>query len=110
ARRPGVRGRQLAGDVHLVSLREGRAGARGRVPVAGEVRRQVAEAGRLEMSADPIARLTLSLAKLPCVGEKTAQRLAFHILKSPPDYARELAEALLALRQAVRLCSVCCNL
>ena len=62
------------------------------------------------MSQDPIARLTVLFAKLPGVGEKTAQRLAFHVLKSPPEYARDLAEALLALRQEVRLCSVCCNL
>ena len=59
---------------------------------------------------DPIARLTVLLAKLPGVGEKTAQRLAFHVLKGPPEYARDLAEALLALRQEVRLCSTCCNL
>jgi recombination protein RecR len=59
---------------------------------------------------DPIARLTVLLAKLPGVGEKTAQRLAFHILKSPSQYSRDLAEALLALQQEVRLCSVCCNL
>jgi recombination protein RecR len=59
---------------------------------------------------DPIARLTVLLAKLPGVGEKTAQRLAFHILKSPKEYARDLAEALLALQQEVRLCSICCNL
>jgi recombination protein RecR len=59
---------------------------------------------------DPIARLTALLAKLPGVGEKTAQRLAFHVLKSPPEYASDLAEALIALRQDVRLCSNCCNL
>jgi recombination protein RecR len=59
---------------------------------------------------DPIARLTVLLAKLPGVGEKTAQRLAFHILKAPSEYARDLAQALLALREEVRLCSVCCNL
>jgi recombination protein RecR len=62
------------------------------------------------MTLDPIARLTVLLAKLPGVGEKTAQRLAFHILKSPKEYASDLAEALLALQQQVRLCSVCCNL
>lgn len=62
------------------------------------------------MSADPIARLTVLLAKLPGVGEKTAQRLAFYILKSPPEYARELAAALSVLRDEVRLCSSCCNL
>ena len=59
---------------------------------------------------DPIARLTVLFARLPGVGEKTAQRLAFHVLKSDPQYARDLAEALLALRQEVRLCSSCCNL
>jgi recombination protein RecR len=59
---------------------------------------------------DPIARLTLLFARLPGVGEKTAQRLAFHVLKSEPSYARDLAEALLALRREVRLCSQCCNL
>src|SRR5438477_4120442 len=62
------------------------------------------------MSSDPIARLTVLFARLPGVGEKTAQRLAFHVLKSPPEYARDLAEALLALREDVRLCSICCNL
>jgi recombination protein RecR len=60
--------------------------------------------------ADPIARLTLLFAKLPGVGEKTAQRLAFHVLESEPAYARDLAEALLALERDVKLCSRCCNL
>ncbi len=62
------------------------------------------------MSSDPIARLTVLFARLPGVGEKTAQRLAFHVLKSPAEYARDLAEALLALREEVRLCAICCNL
>lgn len=62
------------------------------------------------MTTDPIARLTLLFARLPGVGEKTAQRLAFHVLKSPPEYASDLAQALLALRKEVRLCSSCCNL
>src|SRR5256884_2292092 len=61
-------------------------------------------------AADPIARLTVLLAKLPGVGEKTAQRLAFHILESPPEYARDLADALSSLEREVRLCSTCCNL
>jgi recombination protein RecR len=61
-------------------------------------------------AADPIARLTVLLAKLPGVGEKTAQRLAFHILESTPQYARDLAEALTSLEHDVRLCSSCCNL
>ena len=62
------------------------------------------------MSVDPIARLAMLFARLPGVGEKTAQRLAFHVLKSPPEYAQDLAAALLALRLEVRLCSTCCNL
>jgi recombination protein RecR len=59
---------------------------------------------------DPIARLAVLLARLPGVGEKTAQRLAFHILESPKEYARDLAAALVALEQDVHLCSRCCNL
>ena len=59
---------------------------------------------------DPIARLTVLLGRLPGIGDKTAQRLAFHVLKSPPSYAKDLAEALLALESTVRLCSRCCNL
>jgi len=63
-----------------------------------------------ERIQDPIARLSVLLARLPGVGEKTAQRLAFHILESPKEYARELSQALLALEHDVRLCSRCCNL
>lgn len=63
-----------------------------------------------EQRVDPIARLSLLLSRLPGVGEKTAQRLAFHILESPKEYARELAAALLSLEEQVRLCSRCCNL
>ena len=59
---------------------------------------------------DPIARLSTLLSRLPGVGEKTALRLAFHILESPKEYARELAEALEALERDVHLCSRCCNL
>ena len=57
-----------------------------------------------------VARLVALLGKLPGVGEKTAQRLAFHLIKAPPSYAIELAEALFAVAQGVKLCSVCCNL
>ena len=59
---------------------------------------------------DPIARLSVLLSRLPGVGEKTAQRLAFHILEAPKEYARELSHALLSLENEVRLCSRCCNL
>ena len=62
------------------------------------------------MAADPIARLVLQLGRLPGVGEKTATRLAFFVLRSPESYARELAAALLDVKEKIRLCSVCLNL
>jgi recombination protein RecR len=58
---------------------------------------------------DPIQRLIQRLARLPGIGEKTATRLAFHILRAPEAHARELAQALVEVREKVRLCSVCCN-
>lgn len=57
--------------------------------------------------ADPIARLVKELAKLPGIGEKTAQRLAFHILKAGAGYAGDLAGAIAAVVRDVRLCSTC---
>jgi recombination protein RecR len=59
---------------------------------------------------DPIARLVQALAKLPGVGEKTATRLAFFVLRQPPEYARELGEAIAEVRERIRECEVCCNL
>lgn len=60
--------------------------------------------------ADPIQRLVLHLARLPGVGEKTATRLAFHLIRSPPAHVRELAAALIDVVDRIRLCSVCTNL
>jgi recombination protein RecR len=57
--------------------------------------------------ADPIARLVKELAKLPGIGEKTAQRLAFHVLKAGPAYAGDLAAAIASVVRDVRLCSTC---
>jgi recombination protein RecR len=57
--------------------------------------------------ADPIARLVRELARLPGIGEKTAQRLAFHVLEAGPEQARELAEAVVAVVRDVRCCSSC---
>src|SRR5512138_3541642 len=62
------------------------------------------------MTPDPIQRLVVELAKLPGIGEKTAQRLAFHILKAPREYARDLSRAIAEVVEKVRLCSVCCSL
>ena len=57
--------------------------------------------------ADPIARLVKELAKLPGIGEKSAQRLAFHILKAGPAYAGDLAAAIAGVVRDVSLCSGC---
>jgi len=57
----------------------------------------------------PIARLVEELSKLPGVGPKTAQRLAFHLLKVPPEEARSLAGAIVEAREKVTFCSRCFN-
>ena len=62
------------------------------------------------MSRDPIQRLVQRLARLPGIGEKSATRLAFHILRAPEPQARELAQAIVEVREKIRLCSRCCNL
>jgi recombination protein RecR len=59
--------------------------------------------------AAPIARLINELAKLPGIGLKTAQRLAFHILKAPPGEAESLASAIREVRERLTTCSECSN-
>jgi len=54
-----------------------------------------------------ILNLIKNLAKLPGVGEKTAERLAMHILRSPLKEAEQLAASILDIRQKVRICSLC---
>jgi recombination protein RecR len=58
---------------------------------------------------DAIGRLVQEFSRLPGIGPKSAQRITFHLLRSPEEKARALAEALLSLKQRVNLCSVCCN-
>jgi recombination protein RecR len=60
--------------------------------------------------APPLTRLIDELRKLPGVGTRTAQRFAFHILRSADGDAAALADAIRALRAALRLCSVCNNI
>ncbi len=55
-------------------------------------------------------RLIEELRKLPGVGTKSAQRFAFHILRSPTEDANALSSAILRLREQLRLCSVCNNI
>lgn len=59
---------------------------------------------------DPIRRAARQLARFPGIGEKTATRLVYWLLRAPEGTAAELAEALLALKDGVRECSVCCDL
>ena len=54
-----------------------------------------------------MARLIEQLTRLPGIGEKTAARLAFYVLRADRQYAQELASALIAVKDETRLCSVC---
>ena len=58
---------------------------------------------------DAIGRLVQEFSKLPGIGPKSAQRITFHLLRSPEEKAKDLAEALISLKQRVNLCSICCN-
>ncbi len=58
----------------------------------------------------PLARLIAELVKLPGIGEKTATRLAFHLLRTDRDNVDQLAQALVGMRDGTRLCSVCLGL
>jgi recombination protein RecR len=60
--------------------------------------------------APPLQRLVTELAKLPGVGQRTAQRLAFHILRASPEDAAALAEAIRDVKEKITLCEVCFNL
>ena len=60
--------------------------------------------------APPLARLIEELGKLPTVGPKTAQRLAFHMLSMSVQDAEALAEAILECKRRIRHCSVCGNI
>lgn len=59
---------------------------------------------------DPLSKLVFELSKLPGVGDKTATRLAYYILKQDPHYARELSEAILNAKNKMRLCESCMNI
>jgi recombination protein RecR len=56
-----------------------------------------------------VARLINELARLPGIGPKTASRLAYHLLRTSRDEAISLAEAILDVKERVRLCSICFN-
>lgn len=60
--------------------------------------------------AEPIARLIEELTKLPGIGPKTAQRLAFHLLHMDRQTVHRIASSIVEARDKVRYCSICCNL
>ena len=59
---------------------------------------------------DSMKSLITEFSKFPGVGPKSAQRLAFHILKKPKEEAEKLSEALLKLKETVKFCKICNNL
>ncbi|MDI3481126.1 MAG: recombination protein RecR [Tepidanaerobacteraceae bacterium] len=59
--------------------------------------------------AEPLARLIEELSRLPGIGPKTAQRLAFHILKMPKDRVSKLSEAIMKAKESIIYCSICGN-
>ena len=68
------------------------------------------QSSRSRTTAAPVAKLIEELGKLPGVGTKTASRLAFHLLRTSRDEATALADAIVDVRQRIRLCSSCFNI
>ena len=62
------------------------------------------------MYAPPVQHLIAELSKLPGIGGRTAQRLAFHLLRSSEEAALALADAIKEVKEKIRLCEVCFNL
>jgi recombination protein RecR len=64
----------------------------------------------VSVHASPVQRLITELSRLPGVGGRTAQRLAFHILRADPEEALALADAIREVKERIGLCEVCFNL
>ena len=64
----------------------------------------------LPQTAEPINKLVQELNKLPGIGPKSAQRIAFHLLRSAEEESKLLAEAILSVKRQITLCSTCFNL
>jgi recombination protein RecR len=62
------------------------------------------------VQAPPVQRLVTELGKLPGIGQRTAQRLAFHLLRASPEEANALADAIREVKEKIGLCEVCFNL
>ena len=59
--------------------------------------------------SEPIEKLIAELKKLPGIGAKSAERIAFHLLDTPRDQADQLSQAILDVKNKIGLCSICCN-
>ena len=59
--------------------------------------------------AKPLARLVGELERLPGIGPKSAQRMAFYILRQPQEEAKQLSDAIMAVKDSIRLCLECSN-
>ncbi|MFC1862211.1 recombination mediator RecR [Chloroflexota bacterium] len=62
-----------------------------------------------QSTAEPISRLIQELNKLPGIGPKSAQRIAYYLLRTPEEQAGLLADAVLSVKQQITLCSACFN-
>jgi recombination protein RecR len=62
------------------------------------------------MYAGPISRLIAELSRLPGIGQRTAQRLAFHLLRAEDGEALALADSIREVKEKVGLCETCFNL
>ena len=60
--------------------------------------------------AEPLARLITELKRLPGIGQKSAQRIAFHLLRATPDEAGQLAAAIVEVKEKLAQCRVCNNI
>ncbi|MBA7699096.1 Recombination protein RecR [subsurface metagenome] len=60
-------------------------------------------------TSDAVSRLVQELNKLPSIGPKSAQRLAYYLLRAPQEEAKLLADAILSVKRETRLCSICFN-
>lgn len=67
-------------------------------------------ASGFDASSNPVERLTQALGRLPGIGAKSAERLAHHLLKCPPEEALALAEAIRDARDRIRHCQLCYHL
>lgn len=64
----------------------------------------------MEYYSTPVTRLIEEFSKLPGIGKKTAQRLAFHVIGLPKEEALDLSNAIINAKNNIKYCSICCNL